>query len=517
MSKSEKKKQGLTEPQEKVVTRYDLKMQRRAEQKKKEERQKKITTVVGILLVVGLVCLVASFPIRTWFTVHGTYITVGDENVSRVEFDYNYNLVLNSYMSQNYYFLSLLGLDLSGDLSRQMFSDTLTWKDFFEEMTVDNLRRTKALKKEMEAAGFTADVAEEYAEYRQLLQDQASNAGMTVNAYVKEIYGTYATLSRIQDFVKESLMTTAYYNHVREEKMPSDQEITDYYEENKDSYDSVDYRLITVNAELPTEPTELADPVEETSEASTEVGGEVEYEPSEAEIEFAMQQAKSEADEAEKTVLTEGELYENMLNSSVSSTLREWLFDSARTPGDTTVIEDAANNRYYVLAFVDRYLDQTPSADLRVIMTEDGNAQAILDEWKAGAATEESFAALADQYNDSTYAGFEGGLVEAQVPSRLPEELGNWINDKSRSVGDAAFIKLENKETDYVVYYKGQNDPLWKLNIRETLLDDIIMVDYIDEILQNVEVKDPKGRLNYLIIQAQEHAAAAANGTSEDD
>ena len=130
MSKSEKKKQESTESQKKVVTRYDLKMQRRAEQKKKEEREKKITTVVGILLVAGLVCLVASFPIRTWVTVHGTYITVGDENVSRVEYDYNYNLVLNSYLSQNYYLLSLLGLNLSGDLSQQMFSDTLTWKDF---------------------------------------------------------------------------------------------------------------------------------------------------------------------------------------------------------------------------------------------------------------------------------------------------------------------------------------------------------------------------------------------------
>ena len=513
MSKSEKKKQESTESQQKVVTRYDLKMQRRAEQKKKEEREKKIATVVGILLVAGLVCLVASFPIRTWVTVHGTYITVGDEKVSRVEFDYNYNLVLNNYMSQNYYFLSLLGLNLSGDLSKQMFSETLTWKDFFEEMAVDNLKRTKALKKEMEATGFTVDVDEEYAEYSQLLQDQASTAGMKVNAYVQEIYGTYATLSRIQGFVKESLMTTAYYNHVRDEKKPSDQEITDYYEENKDNYDSVDYRIITVNAELPTEPTELADPVEETEEASAESGEEAEYEPSEAEIEFAMQQAKAEADEAEKKVLTEGELNENMLQSVVSSTLREWLFDSARTSGDTTVIEDTSKNCYYVLAFVDRYLDQSPSADLRIIMTVDGNPQAILDEWKAGAATEESFAALADQYNDPTYIYAEGGLVEGQVPSGLPEELENWIHDSSRTAGDTAAITLEDSEASYVLYYIGQNDPLWKLEVRETLLDDIIMVDYIDEILENIEVKDPKGRLNYLIVLAKEEAD---NATAEE-
>ena len=80
MSKSEKKKQETTESQEKVLTRYDLKVQRREEQKRKDVRDKKIATTVGIVLLAALVCLLVSFPIRNWLTIHGTYIVVAGEN-----------------------------------------------------------------------------------------------------------------------------------------------------------------------------------------------------------------------------------------------------------------------------------------------------------------------------------------------------------------------------------------------------------------------------------------------------
>ena len=44
--------------------------------------------------------------------------------------------------------------------------------------------------------------------------------------------------------------------------------------------------------------------------------------------------------------------------SSISPTdVANWLFDADRQAGDTTVIEDTANNAYYVVYFKDRYLD----------------------------------------------------------------------------------------------------------------------------------------------------------------
>lgn len=516
MSKSGKNKPKASESQEKkekVLTRYDLKMQRRKEQKEREEREKKITTIVGILIVAALACVVASFPIRSYLTVHGTYIMAADEKVSRVEFDYNYNLAMGSYLNQNYYLMSLMGIDLSGDLSRQMYSDTLTWQDFFEQRAVDNLLQGKALKRELEAAGFTYDVTEDYEEYLQMLRDGAAEEGMTLNAYVRELYGPYATESRIRKFVQEAILTGAYYDSVAESKTPSDEEIQAYYENDKDSFDSVDYRQILVEAELPTEPTALADPVEETEE-DADAEEETEYVPSEAEISFAMAQAMAEAEEVEKTVLTKGELNENLTQSEISYLLRDWLFDSARVSGDTTIIEDSTYNRYYVVAFVDRYLDNSPSADVRVIMTENGDEQTIFEEWKAGEATEESFAVLADRYNDSLE--IEGGLLEALIPTNMPEVMADWIFDGTRTSGDTTVIASEEEGVAYVIYYVGKNDPAWKLSIKSTLLSET-MSAYMEEIVQGLEVKDPHGNLYYLQVQAMEEAAAENDDAESSD
>lgn len=508
-----KKKKDTAETQEKVLTRYDLKMQRRQEEKRREQRNKRIASAVGILLLVGLVCFVASFPIRSWLTVHGTYIVVADENVTKVEFDYNYNTVRNNYISQNSW-LTYFGLDLSGDLSNQMYSDTLTWKDFFDEMAVDNLLSGKAVVRDMEAAGFTYDESEDYEEFVEALKQVASGSGMTFDAYVKEFYGPYATLNRVEKFIRQDLIISAYYEQLSESKTPSDQEIQTYYEENKDSYDCVDYHVLTVDAELPTEPTELADPVEETdtdAETGAETDGtdadgdEAVYEPSQAEIDAAMELAKAEAEGLQNTVATDGEEYTNMSQADINYLLTDWLYDSERKKGDTSVIEDAGNNRYFVVSFDDRYIDPSISVNVRAVLTEDGNGQDILDEWTAGEATEESFAALADQYN-APMTTEEGGLFEGLIPSALSEELFDWLADGSRSHGDTAVITPEGSAVTYVFYFVSTGDPEWKLSIRNILLSEI-MNEYINGLKEGLEVEDPHNNLNYLKIQAQEAEA----------
>ncbi|MCM1025096.1 MAG: hypothetical protein NC432_01590 [Roseburia sp.] len=502
--------------QEKVMTRYDQKLQRRAEEAKKAEQEKRMSTIGGILIVAALACLVASFPIRTWLTVNGTYIKVGGESISKLEFDYNYNIVKNNYISQNGYYLSMFGLDLSGDLSGQMYSDTMTWQDFFEQMAVDSISGDIALRDQAKAAGFTYDVTQDYKEYLETLKNAAAEAGSTVKDYYKECYGPYATASRLKGLICESLETAAYYGQLTEEKAPGDEEIEAYYEENKDSYDSVDYRLITVNAELPTEPTELADPVEtEEGAEGEETDTEAAYEPSEAEIAFAMTVAQKEAESALETISTEGELRENVLRSSVVSQLRDWMFDSERKAGDTTVVENETSHLYYAVEFVKRYRDETPSQDARIILVASDAAvreDAILEEWKSGEATEDSFAEIADKYG-SEISTAEGGLYEGLLPSNVSEELGSWLSDSARVKGDTAAITGAEGTTSYVVYYVGQNDPQWKMNIESLLLQQT-MSDYMEEIQAGYQVEDPKGNLNYL--KVQEALAAASDDEGED-
>ena len=518
MSKNEKvteNKEQKEQTEQKVMTKYDRKVQKRKEEKEKDKKEERISTAVGIVFLVALVCLVASFPIRTYLATHETYVVINGEKVNKVEFDYVYNTSKNNYITQYGSYLSYFGLDTSKDLSTQMYSDTLTWQDYFEQNAVESLKQNKALMAEAKAAGFTYDTTDEYNTFKETIKTSAAAAGVSDKEYVRSIYGSYATMGRIEEYVKNDMVMNAYYQKLQEDNAPSDDEIQSYYEENKATYDSVDYRLTTIEADLPTEPTELADPVEETAAdttgttdgtAAADSTQDTAYQPSDAEIAKAMDDAKVLADDAEQTVAKDGEAHENEKKSSVNYLISDWLFDDARKAGDTTVITNDNSHCYYVVAFEKRYLDETPSADVRVIIpTEDKTGEEILEEWKNGAATEDSFAELCKKYTQDTSAVENGGLFEQVTKTGMTEELSNWIFDSSRQAGDTVAITVS--DTTYVLYYIGQDQPEWKINIKNTLVSDT-MSQHMQDITADVTVEDPKGKLNYLKVQAEESAAA---------
>ena len=518
MSKNEKvteNKEQKEQTEQKVMTKYDRKVQKRKEEKEKEKKEERISTTVGIVFLVALVCLVASFPIRTYLATHETYVVINGEEVNKVEFDYVYNTSKNNYITQYGSYLSYFGLDTSKDLSTQMYSDTLTWQDYFEQNAVESLKQNKALMAEAKAAGFTYDTTDEYNTFKETIKTSAAAAGVSDKEYVRSIYGSYATMGRIEEYVKNDMVMNAYYQKLQEDNAPSDDEIQSYYEENKATYDSVDYRLTTIEADLPTESTELADPVEETAAdttgstdgtAATDSTQDTAYQPSDAEIAKAMEDAKVLADDAEQTVAKDGEAHENEKKSSVNYMISDWLFDDARKAGDTTVITNDNSHCYYVVAFEKRYLDETPSADVRVIIpTEDKTGEEILEEWKNGAATEDSFAELCKKYTQDTSAVENGGLFEQVTKTGMTEELSNWIFDSSRQAGDTVAITVS--DSTYVLYYIGQDQPEWKINIKNTLVSDT-MSQHMQDITADITVEDPKGKLNYLKVQAEESAAA---------
>ena len=518
MSKNEKvteNKEQKEQTEQKVMTKYDRKVQKRKEEKEKEKKEERISTTVGIVFLVALVCLVASFPIRTYLATHETYVVINGEKVNKVEFDYAYNTSKNNYITQYGSYLSYFGLDTSKDLSTQMYSDTLTWQDYFEQNAVESLKQNKALMAEAKAAGFTYDTTDEYNTFKETIKTSAAAAGVSDKEYVRSIYGSYATMGRIEEYVKNDMVMNAYYQKLQEDNAPGDDEIQSYYEENKATYDSVDYRLTTIEADLPTEPTELADPVEETAAdttgttdgtAATDTTQDTAYQPSDAEIAKAMEDAKVLADDAEQTVAKDGEAHENEKKSSVNYMISDWLFDDARKAGDITVITNDNSHCYYVVAFEKRYLDETPSADVRVIIpTEDKTGEEILEEWKNGAATEDSFAELCKKYTQDTSAVENGGLFEQVTKTGMTEELSNWIFDNSRQAGDTVAITVS--DTTYVLYYIGQDQPEWKINIKNTLVSDT-MSQHVQDITADVTVEDPEGKLNYLKVQAEESAAA---------
>lgn len=489
------------------MTKYDRKMQAYQEQEKKAKAQKQRGNIIGIVIVVIVAAFVLSFPIRNYMAVNGTYITVGGEKVTKVEFDYHYAMARTSFLAQNSYYLSMMGMNTS-NIDSQMYSTDLTFQDYFEQLAVSNIQSTKAMKAEAQAAGFTYNTDEEYDQTMEELRTGAGESGTTLNKYLKSMFGGYATESRLEKVIREGILTTAYYNQVSDASAPSDAEIDSYYEEHRNSYDVVDYRMTIVEAELPT----AAPDGTPTLDAE---GNEVAYEPTEEEIAVAMEEASKSAETAELTIFTGGNPYEAQSYSSVSYLLGDWLFDESRVEGDSTVVEDATNHRYLVAGFGQRYRVETPTVDIRAIVTLSGDAQSILAEWQSGPATEESFIELCSRYDEN---GVEEGLYEGVDVDGMSEDINAWLADTARKAGDAAAF-TEEDGSNYVFYYVGTNAPAWKLDIYDLLLNQT-MLDYLEDIRETVPVEDPKGNLNYLKVEAaasEEAASQQESAEGQDD
>lgn len=517
-SKQNNKKTQNEKPQEqqKVMTKYDRKMEayeKHQEQERKNVRNLKIAGVLVLLVILGFF---ASFPIRSFMAANNTYISINGEKVTRVEFDYYYSLAKSAYLNQYGSYFSMFGMTDLSNIESEQYTEDMTFRDYFEKLTVENLVQTRALYKEARNQGFEYDVQKDYDEIMDSCALEAKENGVSMDAYLRNVYGSYASKNRLEQIQKDSLYATAYYQEIEKSKAPGEEAVEEYYQENKDEYDAVDYYLAIVDAEelaaqaeteettaeTETEETTAEDETEETT-AETET----EEELSEEEVAKIMEAAKEKANSLLSEVETEGTLYEGKTYYATESLLQEYLFDSERKEGDTTVIEDYDGRRYLVVKFVERRLVMDPTVDFYAISvdSQEKNVDEILAAYQSGEGGEESFKKLAleNESSDEVYEGIDVSIFS--------EEMSGWLSAKERTKGDTASF-VEEDGYGYVIYYVGTNKPVYYLNIENTLVQEA-MNAYLEELKAGYIVEDPGKKLKYLQLEE----AALQEGDSEEN
>ena len=478
---------GNTKP-EKKMTKYDLKMQRRQEEERKAKKEKTIIKTGCILAVVICVCIAAWKFYDNYQEKHGPYITVGSHEIQKAEFDYYYYSSLNSFASTYGSYLSYFGLDTSKPLDQQQYSDTMTWDDYFQQQAVNQLKNVYALTDEANEKGFEYDASSDYDDMVTSIQSYAQQQGVSADEYCKSVFGSDATLEGIKPYVEMSGLASAYYNDIEDNIEVTDDEINTYYDENKDNYDSVDYRVCKIEADMPEEETEAETEAqteaaaESTSETTAESASETAVTESQTKTESetmsaeeseaaakaeeeakaaAMAEAKAKADEMLSKIKDEAsfeKVYDkyasdtsvDSLNtdkkkSSISPTdVANWLFEADRQAGDTTVIEDTSNNAYYVVYFKDRYLDHTKTVDVRQILisadTSSSDA-AETDETETAAAGETETA------ETESAEAQEQAKEDAKAAAKVKAEqiLKDW---KSGDATEDSFAELAKTYSD---------------------------------------------------------------------
>lgn len=95
--------------------------------------------------------------------------------------------------------------------------------------------------------------------------------------------------------------------------------------------------------------------------------------------------------------------------------------------------------------------EETVDAETGATVTTDDSkaaclreAEALLEQWKSGEATQESFAQLANEYSQDPGSNTVGGLYEFVYQGDMVDTFNDWCFDESRQPGDTGIV-----ETDY--------------------------------------------------------------------
>lgn len=97
------------------------------------------------------------------------------------------------------------------------------------------------------------------------------------------------------------------------------------------------------------------------------------------------------------------------------------------------------------------------------------NAQAILDQWLAGEASETSFANFANANSADPGSNTNGGLYEGVAQGEMVEAFDAWCFDPERQVGDYGIVRTELGF--HIMYFSGST-PIWQEYAMSDLLNE---------------------------------------------
>lgn len=139
-------------------------------------------------------------------------------------------------------------------------------------------------------------------------------------------------------------------------------------------------------------------------------------------------------------------------------------------------------------------------------------AQALLQQWKDGDATEDSFAELATEKTEDPGSQSTGGLYEDVYPGQMVEPFETWCFDETRQAGDTGIVK-----TDYgyhVMYFVGQGDYVYWRSLAEAYYRSEAATDLRAEVTAKYETTSDVA--NVILLEYAAPTAPAAEETTED-
>ena len=481
----------------------DPKTAREAQQRKAEKRSNMLYGLVAAAFVLVAVAAIG-WRVSIWYgeRAQQTAIaaSINDTEYTAAEVNFYFKNSLQNFVSQNYYYLSYLNLDVNSDLREQKYTEDETWFDFFLESALEQMADIQALNEAAAAEGYTwnDELQAQLDETVDTVKTSAGSYGYTTEQYLQALFGSNMTEKVFTEQTKRTILAQGYVSQYADSLTYSDSELSAAYAADPDSYDKVAYETIRVDGNPDTKDAD-GNEIEVTDEMKAQAKADAKQA---ADTMYAAWQNGSSlsalADENDKATYTSSE------GASRSSTvLMDWLFDSKRQAGDSAVLSDDDNAAYYVAVFNDRFREDYNTVNVRHILIQPAEgelkegdegyeaeqeqlkaeakqkAEDLLAQWKAGEATEDSFAALATENSSDGGSSSNGGLYTQVGQGEMVETFNDWCFDASRKSGDTGIV-----ETTYgyhVMYFVGTDEPKWKIQVREDLADEDLNTWYAEK------------------------------------
>ena len=480
--------------------------------------------------IVGVIVAVLAVALLVWdsgfFQKRSTAVTIDGEAYGPAIVQYYYQAAYN-----NASYLAAMGsgpaLDTSLDPADQIYDEETgqTWQDYLVEQAIYGLTQVTVLCHAAEAEGYTLTAADQANLDQQLAAiDEVWRSNGTygsLEGYLRVNYNNYMDEETFLTLCTDQALAASYQTHYQNSLTYTEEEAEEYYLEHSDELDTYTYSILTVHASVEEELDAEGNPVERTEEETQAA-----FETAKAEAQALAQEIQERLDAGEEAQTLADEYSEQLfsayshtttMGSSLSASLyADWLFDAGRQAGDTTIEENdgSASNTYtyYVIQFDHRERDDSPTADVRHILISAGQspteesfaqaeeeAQALLEQWKAGEATEDSFAALAVQYTADTASQSSGGLYTgiASIDGLEPNFL-NWALDPARQPGDTGIVKNESSSIQgwHIMYFVGWDDPAWMYDVKSPWRNEDTS-EWLTSLSDSAEVIHGSG-LNYI-------------------
>lgn len=519
-------------------------MTEKQRRQKAEDKKVKIYTSIFVVAMALVICFAAATLIIRGVNKSGIFekntiaATIDGHEINSVEMNYFVMDAVDSMYSTwysyynyytSYYIKQMYGLDLTKSLDSQIYDAKTgqTWGDYMVSMAMNDAKTCYAAYNKAVAEKYTMTAEEKKAMENEIaeMKSAAKSNGYSFNNYLSLIYGNGADAKSYTAYKEKSAIARSYLSNYYDSLSYTTE---DYRKHDAECYD--DYSAFSYNTYLMTYESFLTGGTENAS-------GKIEYSDEEiaAAYEALAQAAESltaatSLEEFDKLI---SELSINKDKKDVASTankrvfgkdleesLKDWITNTEREPGNIGIMnkitstenEDGSTTEKeegtYVVYFVERDDNTDYMNDVRHLLvafeggTKDSNgnttysdaekaaakakAEELLNQWNAGAATEDSFAALVKEKTDDEGSAETGGLYENINPeSDYVENFLNWAIDPARTKGETGIV-----ETEYgyhIMYYVGDSEMTYRDSMIEAELREADYTKYVESLTAAVK------------------------------